>query len=102
MLWYVLLEGLSIIKTGNWTGGENMELFRDNKALVDAINRHQKHTLTIKEYNSPNSDVELQILHQAMFLQSQKINVKFTHIRGHQDENTPRGRLLLPAQLNIR
>lgn len=77
-----------------------LEIHCDNKALVDNVNQHMRHQLTLKEYYKGNSDVELQLLQEIHELQTMNINMRLWHIKGHQDKYNVEN-LSFPAQMNV-
>lgn len=104
---YGLLSGISLIigmiqsKIMEIRGTIQLEIHCDNKALVDNVNRHMKHQLTLKEYYKGNADVELQLLQQIQVLQTINVNMKLWHIKGHQDKHNKVANLSFPAQMNV-
>jgi hypothetical protein len=58
--------------------------------------------MVLGAYNSPDIDVELQLLSEIQDLTSQGYIVTMQHVKGHQDTTTPINQLSKEARLNVR
>ncbi len=95
---YGLLAGLMLLtglKASNHLLAEvanTIEVYCDNKTLVNKMNHHQIHKMTLKE---------LQLVHQFRQIQLSNIHVILHHIKGHQDRHQRIELLSRPAQMNV-
>jgi hypothetical protein len=80
----------------------NLAVFCDNLGLINRLNHNRDSQMTLGAYNSPDIDVELQLLFEIKDLTARGYTVKMEHVKGHQDATTPIDQLSKEARLNVR
>jgi hypothetical protein len=78
---------------------EKITIYSDSESLINLINKWKNRTCTTKFYYSPDADTIRQIIHEYRTLRQMQMQVKFIHVRGHQDRL--RRELTLPEELNV-
>jgi hypothetical protein len=105
---YGMLAGLCLLKyTQLYLKNEphhdrRLEVFCDNMGLIQRMNKSMESPMVLGAYNSPDIDVELQLLSEIKYLTNQEYIVTMKHVKGHQDAIIPINQLSKEARLNVR
>jgi ribonuclease HI len=77
----------------------NVSIYCDCEALVNSINKWKNREWTTKFQYMADADTIKQIMQEYRHLQSMDVQVKFIHVRGHQDRI--KRDLTYPEQMNV-
>jgi hypothetical protein len=79
-----------------------LAIFCDNLSLVRRLNHDRENPMVLGAYNSPDIDVELQLLFEMKDVTNRGYKIHMEHLKGHQDTTTPINQLSKEARLNVR
>lgn len=96
-----LLEGHLRVSNVKFTKMRTVLSYSNNEALVKIVNKLHRQQLTVRNYYTPDIDLELQILDMLKKLETHNILIIVQHICGHQDKHTVFSKVTCPAQLNV-
>jgi hypothetical protein len=80
---------------------KKIQIYCDNRSVVNKINERMKYCRTVNQHRHPDTDIEIQLIHQLQLLKEQKSKIKIEHVNGHQDNNPLQRTLRTEEHLNI-
>jgi ribonuclease HI len=104
---YAMLAGVLTLQAVSNEYGElsgnhvKVHLLSDNKALVRKISNRLKNRRTTNQHRDSDVDLELQLMHEILKLQSQNITIKVAFVRSHQELRKVKSALSHVESLNV-
>jgi ribonuclease HI len=81
--------------------GKEVNLFCDNKSVVNKISSRQELRRTVNQHRHPDVDIEMQVLHEVSLLEKEHLNFTIQHVQGHQDTTKLKRSLTMEEHLNV-
>jgi hypothetical protein len=95
-LYYMILK---YTKNNKSKGPQVCQIICDNEAAIKIIHKLKNLPNNTKQFFNPDADIIQETLHHIKMIQQMGGNIKYKHIKGHQDRN--KNKLSFEAELNV-